>query len=108
MAVCIVTPLCTSCRAVSPHGSEPGFSKNAVVDRREAKLGRAMSATQIYFNPWDPDFYAKPYPHYAPLQTRRRRVVWQDFSPKTNPGDGSSGSRNHCVAARRGSAQGRV
>lgn len=53
-AACIVTPLCTSCRAISPHGSEPGLSKNAVVDRRETKLRRAMSATQIYFNPWDP------------------------------------------------------
>ncbi len=45
-----------------------------------------MSATQIYFNPWDPDFYAKPYPHYAPLQTRRRRVVSQDFTPQNESG----------------------
>lgn len=41
-----------------------------------------MSATQIYFNPWAPDFYANPYPHYAPLQTRRRRLVSRDFTPK--------------------------
>jgi cytochrome P450 len=27
-----------------------------------------MSTTpQIYFNPWDPEFRANPYPHYAPL-----------------------------------------
>jgi cytochrome P450 len=26
-----------------------------------------MSTSQIYFNPWDPEFRANPYPYYAPL-----------------------------------------
>jgi hypothetical protein len=34
-----------------------------------------MSTTQIYFNPWDPDFRANPYPHYAPLLAGPPRVL---------------------------------
>ena len=34
-----------------------------------------MTTTQIYFNPWDPDFCANPYPHYAPLLAGSPRVL---------------------------------
>jgi hypothetical protein len=34
-----------------------------------------MTTTQIYFNPWDPDFCANPYPHYVPLLAGSPRVL---------------------------------
>jgi cytochrome P450 len=30
---------------------------------------------QVYFNPWDPEFRANPYPHYAPLLSGEPRVI---------------------------------
>src|SRR6516225_9827327 len=34
-----------------------------------------MSQTEIYFNPWDPQFRANPYPHYKPLYGTPPRLI---------------------------------
>ncbi|HEY6393882.1 MAG TPA: cytochrome P450, partial [Candidatus Binataceae bacterium] len=34
-----------------------------------------MADQEFYFNPWDPEFRANPYPHYGPLLCGPPRVV---------------------------------
>ena len=38
------------------------------------------ASTDFYFNPWDPDFRANPYPHYKPLYSSAPRKV-ETFFP---------------------------
>ena len=38
------------------------------------------ASTDFYFNPWDPDFRANPYPHYKPLYSCAPRKV-ETFFP---------------------------
>ncbi len=34
-----------------------------------------MSESQIYFNPWDPEFRANPYPHYGPILNGPPKII---------------------------------
>ncbi len=69
-----------------------------------------MSSSQIYFNPWDPEFRANPYPFYAPLlagpppvieMTRKVALVARhaDVTAVLRNSDGFSADRSKIMMA---------